>query len=125
MARARKNKPEHPTIDPELERQIHDAGTDRSVGATFTLRTPAGEPVPTARETEAAVARLLAQVQEEANELIERVRVFPNLQSFMVKAPPGVLRGLLARAEIASAMANEQREDLRIRPVRPDEHGPT
>lgn len=106
-------------IDPELERQLQSVGADDEVGVTFTLRTPDGSPYLTAEQTEQTVQRLMQAAAGKSAAGAARVKVFPNIQSFAVFATAALVRRLLARAEIASATANEQPEDLLIRPVKP------
>lgn len=110
-----------PTIDPELERQL-DASAGAPVAATFTLRTPAGERHLDAEQTQRTVQRLIAAASKDSSVEPVHLRVFPNIQSFALSGPARLVRWLLRRREIASAMANEQAEDMLIRPVKRDRH---
>ena len=104
------------TIDPQLLTQLAHATAKEAVGATFTLKSAAGEPL-SAKATKAMVQKVLSRIKSKTKSKPADVNVFANLQSFAVSAPPAFVEQLLHQPEIDSAMANEQTEDLMIRPV--------
>ncbi|MEA2690728.1 MAG: hypothetical protein QOJ16_115 [Acidobacteriota bacterium] len=103
-------------VDPELLRQLDVASEDQAVGAVFSLRPAPGEPVPAPEATRERVERLLDHGRRETGGL-QRYTVFPNLGSFAVQATRPFLQRLLEHEEIATATANEQPQDMLIRPV--------
>jgi hypothetical protein len=115
---AKRKKDSKPTVDPELERQLASASAEAPVEAVFTLRTPVGELYRSADQTRAAVNKIVSEAASAAKALPDRVKVFPNVQSFAVSAAPSLVRSLLEHQDIGAAMANTQPEDILIRPVR-------
>ena len=109
------------TVDPELERQLDAADDDTPVQAVFTLKTPAGEPYRSAASTKECVSKMIDAAATTAKGAPERLNVFPNLQSFTVAGKPSLVRSLMSNDQVASAMANQQPEDLQIRPARKKE----
>jgi len=103
-------------IDPELIRQL-DAAGDAPVGAVFNLRRGPSQKCLSAEETETCVKQLLQQAQEESGVAPQQIHVFRNLGSFAVSAAAPFVRKLLGRDEVSSATANQQPEELLIRPV--------
>jgi hypothetical protein len=103
-------------IDPELLRQLEEASEGKSLGAVFSLYPAPGEPFPSPEATRETVERLLDHERREDGGL-QRYTVFPNLGSFAVQATRPFLRRLLEHKEIATATANEQSQDMLIRPV--------
>jgi len=103
-------------IDPELIRQLNAAG-DAPVGAVFNLRRGPAQKCLSAEETETCVKRLLQQAQQESGMAPQQVHVFRNLGSFAVSAAAPFVRMLLGRDEVLSATANQQPEELLIKPV--------
>ena len=106
------------TIDPKLVRQLEAAPDESSVEAVFTLKTPAGESYLSATSAREAMGKIVDEASAGAKVQPKRVKMFPNVQSFAVSGPPALVRRLVEHADIASAMANVQDEDLRIRPVK-------
>ena len=104
-------------IDPELQRQLTEAPAATPVEATVTLDPGSGRAYIPEDEVVPKVADILHQVGREVGLAHEDVNVFENLGSFAVRACPAFLEALLKRPEVASAMANVQSEDMRIRPV--------
>ena len=106
------------TIDPQLLRQVEQAGLSRrSVGATFTLRSPTIDESLSPAQTNKIVRKILERIERQTHCKPKDVSVFPNIQSFAIDAPPSFVERLLRQPEIDSAMANEQAEDLLIVPV--------
>lgn len=105
-------------IDPELQRQLTEAPASTPVEATITLDPGSGREYIPEGEVGSKVADLLHHVGREVGQAHEDVNVFENLGSFAVRACPAFLEALLKRPEVASAMANQQSDDMLIRPVR-------
>lgn len=106
------------TIDPKLKRQLASAPAKSSVAAVFTVKTPAGESYRSATSARDAMSKMVEEASAGANAQPDRVVLFPNVQSFAVSGPPALVRKLVEHADVASAMANVQDEDLLIRPVK-------
>ncbi len=118
MAQKRKSA-RKPTVDPELKRQLADATDDANVQAVFTLRTPVGQKYLCPADTSNVVEKLIHEGSTASRSSPQRVKVFANAQSFAVSGRPALVRSLLEHSEIASAMANVQREGMAVRPVKP------
>lgn len=111
------SKPNIP-VDPELERQLSAAGDDDAVEATFSLRPPSDEnPLIDPAEVRSTVDRIIKTAQDKAGQKVRDLNVLPRIQQFVLAAPPKVMREVLKREEIASALANRQPEDLAIESV--------
>lgn len=95
-------------VDDELTRQLSDAASDANVAAVFTLRTPEGVPFLSAAETESAVQEILGSVPPKSRALLGHLKVFGNVQSFALDGSPALVRQLLQRPEIASAIADRR-----------------
>ena len=108
------------TIDPKLIRQLEEAPADAVVGAVFTLKTPEGERYLKAASAKDVMSKIVEDASADVHAQPQRVTLFPNVQSFAVSGPPALVRKLVEHADIASAMANAQDEDLLIRPVKTD-----
>lgn len=104
-------------VDPELRRQLAAAGEDHPIEAVFTLRAPDDNPAPPAGEVRQTVDRIVKSAEAASGRAVRDLHVMPMAQSFALAAPAGVVRSILESAEIASAMANAQPEDLAIEPV--------
>jgi len=113
----RKQPREKKVIDPELTRTLERAPADSTIQAVFTLRTPTGESYRGSASTRAAVDDLIKKATAATKGAPQHVSVFPNLQSFAVAGAPALVREILKHDDVASAMANVQKEDLLIRPV--------
>jgi hypothetical protein len=111
------SKETQPTVDPELTRQLDEADDDVEVQAVFTLTNPEGEKYRSNELTEQTVKKIFEAAKSVSETTTSHVKVFPNIQSFAVSAPASIVRSMLSHQEIASATANEQKEDLMIRPV--------
>jgi hypothetical protein len=105
-------------IDPELTRTLDRASAGSTVQAVFTLRTPAGSAVRSSASTQAVVDDVIAKATKATKTPPKRVTVFPNVQSFAVAGSPELVRAVMAHDDVGSAMANVQKEDLLIRPVK-------
>jgi hypothetical protein len=81
------------------------------------LKPPRGKPYRDSESTRATVDDLIGKATAATNTPPHRVSVFPNVQSFAVEGSPALVREVLKHDDIASAMANVQKEDLRIRPI--------
>src|SRR5579871_3440652 len=104
-------------IDPQLRSQIAKADAAHpTVAATFTLRNSA-RGLRSPQETQRVVQRILERCQAQTKVRPKGFNVFENLQSFAVDAAPDFVQALLNEPEIESATANEQSDDLLIRPV--------
>jgi hypothetical protein len=108
------------TIDPKLLRQLDEAPADAVVGAVFTLKTPEGERYLEAASAKDVMSKIVEDAAADAQAQPQRLTLFPNVQSFAVSGPPALVRKLVEHADVASAMANVQDEDLLIRPVKPE-----
>lgn len=115
MAKSKPKPKKH--VDPELERQLAESGEDTPVQAVFTLRSKAGR-VGSSDDAKNTVAKVVEQATSGAKSSPHRLTVFPNIRSFAVSASPSFVKCVLKSPEIASAMANVQRQDLFIRPVK-------
>ena len=110
--------------DRELLRQLDAAPAGGPVEVVISLRAdPSLAELPSAKETEEQVARLLERVGQETGEQPRDHTVFGNLGAFAVSAPAGFVRQLMRQPEVATATANRQPEDLPIRPVGPRRGG--
>ena len=101
---------------PELLRQLDEAG-DKPVGAVFHLRPGPHQKAMAPAEAETCARGLLRRVEQESGVAPQRVQVFRNLGSFVVSAAAPFVRKLLDQEEILSATANEQPEEMLIKPV--------
>ena len=102
--------------DPELLRQLDAAGADQPVIASFTLCPSKGD-VMAAQEVHQKVDEVVKSAEEKAGQKIKDINVMANAQSFVLEAPPEVIRAVLGSKAIASAIANEQPESMAIEPV--------
>lgn len=106
------------TIDPQLIRQVAQAvDSQRSVAATFTLRSPSAKATLSPQQTSAMVRKVLNRIARQTDCKPKDVSVFPNIQSFSIDAAPSFVARLLQQPEIDSAVANEQPDDMLIKPV--------
>lgn len=109
---------QHPAvIDPELRRQLAAVGKDQPIEAVFTLRTPDPSAVLDTKDVHRAVDRIVKSAQDACGLRVKDLNVMPRVQAFALSAPAGVVEAILDSADIASAMANAQPEDLAIHPV--------
>jgi hypothetical protein len=116
----RKNRSKAPLrakVDPTLVRQLKDTPAESTVGAVFTLKSPAGEPVVSPASAREAMEKIVREAADVAQAQPARVTMFPNVQSFAVYGPPALVRSVARHANVASAIANKQNEDMLIRPV--------
>jgi hypothetical protein len=104
-------------LDPELQRQLGAADKDQPIEAVFTLRTPEVNPLLEEKEVQQIVQRIVKSAQDSSGQQVNDLYVMPRAQSFSLAAPAGVVRAILERAEISSAMANVQSEEMAINPV--------
>jgi hypothetical protein len=105
------------TIDPELLRQLNHAGPDEVISVSGTLQPPPGQKLIPPTEVQPIVHRMLQRVQDDVGIAPERVNLFKNVQSFAVAAAVPFIKELLRQPEIASLTANQQPEEMLIRPV--------
>lgn len=91
-------------VDPELERQLEESPADALVDVVFFLQPASG--IPPASEVEEQVARLVERVESKSGVRTSELNVFPNLASFVVRATPELIEGLLQQPEVAAAVAN-------------------
>ena len=103
-------------IDPVLKRLLAAATRNEPVGATITLRSGDGNRPLSVKETRETVDSLIDRVRRRTGYAPLELSVFENIQSFTLRAPASFVAGLLDEPEIDSALANEQEEDLMIRP---------
>jgi len=107
-----------PPVDPALEQQLSAAGDDDAVEATFSLHPPSdSSPLIDPAEVRTQVARLVKSAEDATGQKVRDLNVLPRIQSFVLSAPPKVVRAVLRCGEIASALANIQPEGLTIEPV--------
>src|SRR4051812_47937122 len=107
-------------IDPELRRQLTDSSASAPIEATVTLDPGPGRKYIPEDEIGPKVKEILHAVGREVGQSHEDVNVFENLGSFAVRAGAAFVAALLKRPEVASATANQQSDDLLIRPVQKD-----
>jgi hypothetical protein len=81
------------------------------------LKSPAGEPVVSPASAREAMEKIVREAADVAQAQPARVTMFPNVQSFAVYGPPALVRSVARHANVASAIANKQNEDMLIRPV--------
>lgn len=112
-----KQAPKKRVVDPFLTQALKEAPVDATVQAVFTLRTPAGQDFRESDSTRATVDKILGKAASSAKAAPHRLVVYPNTQSFALAGPPALVRAVLKHDDVASAMANIQKEDLLIRPV--------
>jgi hypothetical protein len=105
------------SIDPELLKQLANSPASTAVEATITLATPSGHGFMPAEEVGPKVKGILEEVGRAVGENHDAVNVFENIGSFAIRARPAFLKALLNRPEVISAMANQQSEEIFIRPV--------
>jgi len=106
--------------DPELRRLLETADAGQGVSVICALRPGSASP-PEPGETQRHVTALMRRVEEQTGERPDEYTVFDNLGAFALTAPAEFVDRLLVQPEIATATANDQEEDLLIRPV---ERGP-
>jgi hypothetical protein len=98
-------------VDPELTRQMNEAGADEPVGAVIRLcPTSPGSLVPSPEETERIAHDLLARVARHVKDHKPDFNVFRNLGYFVVSAPPAYLKALVESPEVAHAFPNRRGE---------------
>jgi len=96
-------------VDPELTRQMNEAGEKEPVGAVFRLcPTSPGSPVPSPEETERIAHDLLARATRRFKDHAPDFNVFKNLGYFVVSAPPAYLKALVDAPEVAHAFPNRR-----------------
>ncbi|MFO0952995.1 MAG: S8 family serine peptidase [Isosphaeraceae bacterium] len=106
-------------VDPELIKQLDAAAAGTGpVAAVFTLKAGEGQKFLPPEEVEAAVGRAMKRAEKESGATPHRLNVFKNLGTFMISAPPALVRSLLDQDEIATASAKPaQPDEVLIRPV--------
>jgi len=104
-------------LDPLLNQRLLEAPDSEAMDAVFTLRPSAKGSGLTPAATRATVERLLLRAHKLTGATAIQVTVFDNIQSFAVSAPAILIKSLIGFKEIASAMSNQQQQDLLIRPV--------
>lgn len=105
-------------IDPQLQYELsHVTGPHKAVAATITLRSPEKQEL-TPASTESLVRTVLDRIGRRTQCKPNVVNVFPNIQSFAIEAPAVFVEELLNEREIDSAMANQQKQDMRIQPLK-------
>jgi hypothetical protein len=106
-----------PTLDPLLAQQLRKVPDTEEMEAVFTLRAPAKASSLTPAATRAMIEQLLKRAEKATGARASRLTVFENIQSFALSAPAALIKALTGFKEIASAAANQQEQDLMIRPV--------
>jgi hypothetical protein len=91
-------------IDPELQAQLAASGTKR-LTAWGTLAAPAGTKDVTAGDLRDLVTRVVKRCEAATGTRAESVRVFENLNSFAVDAPPDLIGALAQQPELLSLNA--------------------
>ncbi len=98
-----------PRIDPILATLLDKARESKDpVQVVVVLKPDAGESVSAPARTEQLASELIQRVQKETGEAPLRFNVFRNLSSVAVEATPNFIRSLIAKDEVASAIANQQ-----------------
>lgn len=94
-------------IDPELERQLNQA-TGRSVQAVMSLaRQTKGPRSPD--DVEAAAQKIISRATQLSGESPSRVKVFRNMDSFVIEGSPSFLRSVIDQSDkLEAAVANLQ-----------------
>ncbi|MFM8218588.1 MAG: hypothetical protein ACKOJF_06650, partial [Planctomycetaceae bacterium] len=69
--------------------------------------------------TRSHVERLLASARKRSGTCDNQLTLFDNLQSFALRAPREFVEAVLESPRIASAMANQQPENMLIEPTSP------
>src|SRR5262245_4201709 len=105
-------------INPELRKQLTEAPASKPLEATFTLDPGPGQKYIPEDQVHAKVKEIVQKVSREIGEAHEVVNVFDQIGSFVVRARPAFLKALIECPEVTAAMANQQSEELLIRPVR-------
>ena len=113
----RSKSPARAKVDPALARQLKETPVQSTVGAVFTLKSPAGAPVASPASAREAMEKIVKEASDVAQAQPSHVTMFPNVQSFAVYGPPALVRTVARHANVASAIANKQNEDMLIRPV--------
>lgn len=105
-------------IDPVLLKQLRAAEESSSsanateVEAVFMLQKAFdGSGAINRSNIETVVQRLLERAEGDSHQQVSDLQVFKNLGTFVVKAPPGLLRTLMDRKEIRSAKANRHDQE--------------
>ena len=100
-------------IDPELQRQLEWAeGADEAVEAVLVLNGNNGS-IPSPEQVGDIADKVIDRAQRQSGSAPEDVNVFRHMASFVVRAKPRFLLTLLEQPEIASVVANRQREALK------------
>lgn len=100
--------------DPELLRQIETkTSNDELVQAVFTLRLPSKQLL-VPKRVEEVTHKVLDRVSQQMGVDAAEVNIFRNLGAFAISAPSSFIRELLLEPEIASAIANQQHEQIRM-----------
>jgi len=105
------------TVDQELRSQLEAARSGSSVGAVFTLRSPDVGMFLSPEETLSLARHVIDEAAHSSGSAPHSVQVFPNLQSFAVQGSSALVNAIIARPEIETATANEQPDDVLIKPV--------
>lgn len=104
-------------IDRELTRQLDELEDQEPLSASFSLQSAGTRAVSTPEETERCVHDLLKKVEDLVGMSPSHYRVFKNIGSFCVTAPPAFIRKLSEQHEVETATASRQPEEMLIRPV--------
>ena len=104
-------------VDKELIRQLDAAGGDASVSAAFSFEPRTTRSVIPPQDVDERVHRLLEKVEREIGIAPSRYRIYKNIGSFSVTAAPSFIRKLSEQADVATATASRQPEEMLIKPV--------
>ena len=104
-------------IDPELVRQLADAGEDGTVEAVVRLKAGKGADTPEPDQTERIAQELVSRAQRSSGRREHGVNVFRYMGSFAVSAPKAFVEHLIHEPEVAAAVANRQPDGGMIPPA--------
>lgn len=108
----------NPKIDPELAGALRMHAKDcKPMGAVFTLKTGPGQAFLPPDQVQTTVETILERVEHETEKAPLQINIFKNMGAFAVVADAPFVSELINQPEIATATANEQSEDMLIRPV--------
>jgi hypothetical protein len=101
--------------DPTLKRLLQDADDEQEIGVSLALKADAG--------SNAAVQKALKRAEDVAGSAPSAVNLLKNIPYLIVKAKPSFIDALLHESVVESGIANDQPEDVVIRPVKKGSDG--
>src|SRR5271157_2914620 len=104
-------------VDKELTRQLDAAAREEPVSAAFSLNPGSTRAVVPPEEMEDRVQKLLKKVERDVGVTPRESKVYRNIGSFSVTAAPSFIRKLSEQADVVTATASRQPEEMLIKPV--------